>query len=397
MAEGPSGRGGYVPRARGPRRGNTPRGGGGRGGGGGPVFPQKRPMENYGEFEGDQYGFSKKRKISEDVYRFLVPEQLVRVIIGKGGEHIKSIKEDAQGAGIDTKVSIYAQGTNNVPLEEGSVDRVMSIQSTMEGLEKALEQLLPNLQRNTNRVAPGKSSGTKLEIRLIVPAHSCSAIIGKGGTVIKEIKEKTKSYIQVYTNPLPNSEEHVVRIQNFEAPDLVMTAVRVFESIAETKGKAPITMYDPQYWAPGDYGDTGSYIDSDMYQAQLRAAGGVYTKTSGGYGGGMYTKGSGGGGQQSYGGGQQGYGGQGGYYEQQPYDEYSGYDQSQNYGYEYHGGYEEPAPAPPMRARGRGGPPRGRGGPRGGPPRGRGGPPRGASRGRGGGPPPAEEYNAYPY
>lgn len=371
------GRGGYVPRARGPRRGGAPRGGSR---GGGPVFPQKRPMENYGEFD-DSYGFSKKRKISEDVYRFLVPEQLVRVIIGKGGEHIKSIKEEAQSAGIDTKVSIYAQGTNNVPLEEGSVDRVMSIQSTMEGLEKALEQLLPNLQRNTNRVAPGKSSGTKLEIRLIVPAHSCSAIIGKGGTVIKEIKEKTKSYIQVYTNPLPNSEEHVVRIQNFEAPDLVTTAVRVFEAIAETKGKAPITMYDPQYWAPGDYGDTGSYIDSDMYQAQLRAAGGVYTKTSGGYGGGMYAKQGGPG---------------GGYYEQpQQYDEYSGYDQSQNYGYEYHGGYEEPA-APPMRARGgRGGPPRGRGMPRGrgGPPRG--GPPRGRGAQHSG--PPVEEYNAYPY
>jgi hypothetical protein len=111
-----------------------------------------------------------------------------------------------------------------------------------------------------------------------VPSHCCSGIIGKGGSVIKKIKEETQSYIQVYTLPLPMSEEYCVRIQNFEASDLVKTAVKIFASIADIKGKNPIIMYDPIFFNQGDYGDTGSYIDTEWYQEALRS--GVAQPTS---------------------------------------------------------------------------------------------------------------------
>jgi len=75
----------------------------------------------------------------------------------------------------------------------------------------------------------------------------------------------------VYTLPLPESEEHCVRIQNFELPDLITTAIRVFEAIAEIKGRTPVIMYDPIYFEHGEYGDTGSLIDSDWYQSAIRA------------------------------------------------------------------------------------------------------------------------------
>ena len=255
----------------------APRRGRGRGGPRGRAFGQKRPVESY-EFEEYSSGvYSKKRKIMDDVYRFLVREDLVRSIIGKGGEHIKIIKEEAKAHGIETKVSIYAQGANGTPLMEGSVDRVMSIQSTVEGLGMALTHLLPSVQIHKNFRAGmrgGASFGRgsqKLELRLIVPSHCCSGIIGKGGSVIRRIKEETKSYIQVYTLPLPLSEEYCVRIQNFEAPDLVNTAVKVFESIADIKGKNPIIMYDPIFFNHGEHGDTGSYIDTEWYQEALRS------------------------------------------------------------------------------------------------------------------------------
>lgn len=245
----------------------------------GHAFGQKRPIESY-EFDQDYSsgGYTKKRKIMDDVYRFLVREDLVRSIIGKGGEHIKIIKEEAKSHGFETKVSIYAQGSNGTPLMEGAVDRVMSIQSTIEGLGMALMHLLPSLQilRNyrggTTRGGGSYGRGSqKLELRLIVPSHCCSGIIGKGGSVIRKIKEETKSYIQVYTLPLPLSEEYCVRIQNFEALDLVTTAVKIFKSIADIKGKNPIIMYDPIFFNHGDYGDTGSYIDTEWYQEALRS------------------------------------------------------------------------------------------------------------------------------
>ena len=243
-----------------------------RGGSGG--FAQKRSVE-YEDYSSGVY--SKKRKIMDDVYRFLVREDLVRSVIGKGGEHIKIIKDEAKEHGIETKVSIYAQGANGTPLMEGSVDRVMSVQSTVEGLGMALSHLLPSVQIHKNFRTGTRGGGSfgrgsqKLELRLIVPSHCCSGIIGKGGSVIRRIKEETKSYIQVYTLPLPLSEEYCVRIQNFEGPDLVNTAVKIFESIADIKGKNPIIMYDPIFFNHGEYGDTGSYIDTEWYQEALRS------------------------------------------------------------------------------------------------------------------------------
>ena len=261
-----------------------PRGRGrGRGAPRGRAFGQKRPIEtyDYDEYSGMSSGFSKKRKIMDDVYRFLVREDLVKAVIGKGGEHIKIIKDEAKEQGIDTKVSIYAQGANGAHLMEGAQDRVMSVQTTTEGLEMALQHLVPavQIQSRGSRRGGGRGGfeggsggpGQKLELRLIVPSHCCSGIIGKGGSVIKKIKEETKSYIQVYTLPLPLSEEYCVRIQNFEAPDLISTAVKVFESIADIKGKNPIIMYDPIYFEHGEYGDTGSYIDTEWYQEAIRS------------------------------------------------------------------------------------------------------------------------------
>lgn len=410
-------------RGRGRGRG-APRGG--RGG-----YGQKRPAESYDyeDYGSGGGGYTKKRKIMDDVYRFLVREDLVRAVIGKGGDHIRMIKEEAKSAGIETKVSIYAQGSNGAPLMEGAVDRVMSVQSTGDGLEMALTNLLPSVQIHHNHKsfrggrggggAPGQKS-QKLELRLLVPAHCCSGIIGKGGSVIKRIKDETNSYIQVYTLPMPGSEEHCVRIQNFEAPDLIATAVKVFESIADIKGKNPIIMYDPIYFEHGEYGDTGSYIDTEWYQEALRS--GVAKPTPfkqirgssraahtapaaphAAYTG--YEE------EYEYGYEHEGYG--------YGYDEGYGYAEEE-YGYEDYYAYAPPAPAPRARARGaprarsraappsrgygapssapRGYPPRGRGAPRGAAPRGaprgysRGAPrARGAPRGRGG-PPPAAAY-----
>lgn len=391
-----------TPRGRARGRGSSaPRGRG---------YGQKRPAE-YNDYEdySSGGGYTKKRKIMDDVYRFLVREDLVRAIIGKGGDHIRMIKEEAKSAGIETKVSIYAQTSNGAPLMEGAVDRVMSVQSTTEGLAMALTNLVPSVQIHHNHKsfrggrggrgggAPGQKS-QKLELRLLVPAHCCSGIIGKGGSVIKRIKEETNSYIQVYTLAMPGSEEHCVRIQNFEAPDLITTAVKVFESIADIKGKNPIIMYDPIYFLHGHYGDTGSYIDTEWYQEALRS--GVAKPTP--------YKQIRGAARPAHTAPAPSHADYTGYEEEYDYgyDEGYGYAYDEGYGYEEDYGYEEyysyapPAPAPRARARAaprgavraratptrgypaaaapRGYPPRGRGAPRGAAPRGA---PRGYSRG----------------
>ena len=50
-------------------------------------------------------------------------------------------------------------------------------------------------------------------MRLMVPAHSCSAVIGQKGATIKQIKEETGSaFVGVHNDALPNSEEHIVKV-----------------------------------------------------------------------------------------------------------------------------------------------------------------------------------------
>ena len=375
------------PRGRGRGRGGPPRG---RGRGG---FGMKRPMPEANEYDEFSGGFSKKRKIMDDVYRFVVREDLVKVVIGKGGMHIREIKEEAKEQGIDTKVSVYAQCSNGAPLMDGASDRVMSVQTSTDGLTMALNHLIYSVQTHHNHKGAknfGQEKRQKLELRLLVPAYCCSAIIGKGGSVIQKIKEETASYIQVYTLPMPESEEHCVRIQNFEEGDLVATAVKVFEAIADIKGKTPITMYDPIYFEHGEYGDTGSYIDTEWYQDALRSRvakpttfrdlrGGAPPRGGAPRGRGGAPRGRGAAHVDPYAEDP---------YAEGPYAEEAAYDES-GYGYEAEYGNEESFyPAPRARGRGaprgyaaRGAPVRGRGG-RGGP---RGAPP-GRGAGRGGAP-----------
>jgi len=373
---------GYQPRGRGGMRGRGgPRGGGrGRGGGG-----FKRPAAQAFDGEG---GFQqqKKRTALQNNHRFLIPSDLVQAIIGKGGSNIKEVLEAAKKADPEAKISIYAQCANGAPLMEGAADRVMGIQASKEGLIEALNLLLPKLQ-----YPPPLNKKRKSEIRLMIPAHCGSAVIGKKGETVKLIKTSTdNSFVQVYTVPLPKSEEVVVRIQNFEDAKLIEAVCLVIDHALTIKEDKPIVFYDPIWFPQTEFGDTGSYIDTWWYQDAIKT-GTISLTPYKGKGAGSYNRG----GFQQGGYGQQGeYEQQGGYdqwggngydytqggYEQE-YGQQGGYDQSAYdpnggygaYGAGYGGGYGadgysyEAAPAAPPA----------RGGPRGG------GPPRGRGRGRG--------------
>merc|ERR1719473_442168 len=97
---------------------------------------------------------------------------------------------------------------------------------------------------------------------MLVPTHCASSIIGKGGSIVKQMKEETGSYIQVHRDSLPNSEETVVKVQNVELDKLVETVMKVIEAFKENKGKQPICYYDPLWFQPGSFGETGSFMET---------------------------------------------------------------------------------------------------------------------------------------
>jgi len=272
--------------------------------------------------------FKAKKTALENVHRFLIPEDLVRVIIGKGGVKIKAVTAEIQEFYPEGKVSIYSQKGDGSALDPNACDRVMSIQANSEGLVAALNKIIPDLQYETNG-----DKKQKLEVKYLAPAHTTSAVIGKGGDVIKRIKGETKSFIQVYTLSLPHSNETVVRMQNFELEDLVKTVVQVVEQVAPNKSKQPISFYDPIAFWQGEHGDTGSYVDAVWFQQEIKAGRAGLTpfgkQQNTGYPGGAYGGGA-------YGAQQGGYVAQQGGYAAQEGGYGPGYgapDYSQNYGY----------------------------------------------------------------
>ncbi|VDN41531.1 unnamed protein product [Gongylonema pulchrum] len=100
--------------------------------------------------------------------------QEVGSIIGKRGDHIKSIR-DGSGAKIN--------------ISDGSCPERIDLQALPNSVPKP-----------------------PITMRLIVPATQCGCIIGKSGSKIKEIREATGASIQVASEMLPSSTERAVTI-----------------------------------------------------------------------------------------------------------------------------------------------------------------------------------------
>jgi hypothetical protein len=160
------------------------------------------PPDASGGGEFGQYG-KKPKTCNVNNHRFLIPEHLVKVIIGKGGANMKEILNEIHSSDPEGKCSVYSQQGNGADLDPNAAHRVLGIQANREGLQKALAKIIPQLNPN---VESGEKK-LKSEVKLLSPDHSSSAIIGKGGSIIKGIKEETKSFIQVYTVNLPESNE----------------------------------------------------------------------------------------------------------------------------------------------------------------------------------------------
>lgn len=66
-------------------------------------------------------------------------------------------------------------------------------------------------------VHPAASAGPDTVLRLLVPGRRVGPILGRGGSIVKQIKDETGSRIRV-VEPPPNCDERVVVISSREDP-----------------------------------------------------------------------------------------------------------------------------------------------------------------------------------
>lgn len=126
---------------------------------------------------------------SEDIK---VPDKLVGLIIGKGGECIHRLQSDTQ-----CKITI-------APDSNGSPDRVLSLMGSKDAIDKCKRAIDDILKRSINgqngdRNGGGERNGGfggggmggNIEVyEMRVPGNKCGLIIGKGGETIKRLSEQ---------------------------------------------------------------------------------------------------------------------------------------------------------------------------------------------------------------
>merc|ERR1712130_381308 len=169
-------------------------------------------------------------------------------IIGKGGANVKRVREEA-----GVFLSILKAEFRAVQ------ERIMVMKGTISQIAKALflisEFFCDRLIEGSGKE---KNSGEGIAIRLLVHRASVGAVIGKGGTTIKETQSETNVRVQVSNEPLPNSTEKTVTITG--SPSAIQQATtRILTQLKDNPLRSGTKVYayvpgQPMYPSQPAYG-----------------------------------------------------------------------------------------------------------------------------------------------
>ncbi|CAG8791090.1 679_t:CDS:2 [Cetraspora pellucida] len=166
--------------------------------------------------------------------RALVTTKEAGVIIGKGGKNVSEIR-DRSGA----KVTISE-------MVQGAYERILTVTGPLDTVAKAFA-LVARKVLDENLDTPSTPNSKSTTIRLLVPHTRMGPVIGKGGTKIKEIQEKSGARCLASEEMLPLSTERTISITG--VPDSIHIAVfHVGEELAKHQNdrNTGITLYRPQ-------------------------------------------------------------------------------------------------------------------------------------------------------
>ena len=185
--------------------------------------------------------------------RLLIPSKAAGSIIGKGGANIQKLRTDNNAA-------------VRIPDCPGP-ERVMSVEGDdADTLLAVIEQSLPLMTEeavSNRRHSTSNSNNSQLEVRLLIHQSIVGGVIGKGGTQIKEIREKSGANIKVYQTAAPQSTDRCVTV--YGTVEKISLAVReVFKIVFNTEVRGMDQPYDPinfDGFYANEYGGFGSEMD----------------------------------------------------------------------------------------------------------------------------------------
>ncbi|XGW05802.1 hypothetical protein V3C99_016281 [Haemonchus contortus] len=192
--------------------------------------------------------------------KILIPSAAVGAIIGKGGEAMRSLKNDHQCRVQMSKSSETYPGTSErICLVKGRVQNVLGV------IDVILQRIREKCEGSTSSDAfdhKGVSRGN--EVKIVMPNTSAGMVIGKAGINIKDIRETYGCQIQVFPKAgspeAQNSLERIVTLAHEDHSQLIQATCRVLEKVVA----------DPHHTSEinkEDFGGKGGTARTYGYQA----------------------------------------------------------------------------------------------------------------------------------
>lgn len=149
---------------------------------------------------------------------YAVPDRMVGLIIGKGGEQIASIQSET-----GCKVQ-FAPDSGGMP------DRPCQLTGTSEAIAKAKETIERIIQKGQG-LPDGNYGENQTMLEVFIPGNKVGLVIGKGGETIKHLQEQAGvKMVMIQDSNVPTTQEKPLRITGSiqacnKAKELVMDLI----------------------------------------------------------------------------------------------------------------------------------------------------------------------------
>uniref|UniRef100_A0A672GSJ7 KH-type splicing regulatory protein n=1 Tax=Salarias fasciatus TaxID=181472 RepID=A0A672GSJ7_SALFA len=186
-----------------------------------------------------------------------VPRHSVGVVIGRNGEMIKKIQNDA-GVRIQFKQD-DGTGPDKIAHISGPPDRCEHAAQIISDLLQSIRgppgppgMPAGNRGRGGGQGGWGPPGG---EMTFSIPAHKCGLVIGRGGENVKAINQQTGAFVEISRQLPPNGDPNFKLFIIRGSPQQIDHA----KQLIEEKIEAPLCPMGPGPGGPGPAGPVGPY------------------------------------------------------------------------------------------------------------------------------------------
>ncbi|CAN4124487.1 unnamed protein product [Withania somnifera] len=195
-----------------------------------PIMGVTSLMGPYGSYKSD--GRSRSTSVKEFAVRLVCPTENIGAVIGKGGSIIKQLRQES-GASIKVD-SAAAEGDDCIIF--------VSAKEAYEDQSPTIDAIM-HLQPRSSEKTEKDSGDAIITTRLLVPSSRVGCLIGKGGSIINEMRNTTRASIRILSKEnLPkvaSEDDEMVQITgdaNVAGNALLQILMRLRDNTFEMEG-----------------------------------------------------------------------------------------------------------------------------------------------------------------